>query len=124
VGRESISIKDAPVTKQLAIGRTFTIIKFAFAFAFAFAAGAKVSAAFVAFELTAFVSRNMPNDKAVMVVLPDALWARRIAGVLGNELSNRDPDRMFLILTQLQCDPAPYKVSIQAAKSYPYGRRC
>lgn len=56
-------IKDAPLTHQLATGRTATLIKLAFA------AGAKVSAAFVAFALTALVTRNMPNDEAGLFLL-------------------------------------------------------
>jgi len=51
------------VTYQLATGRTATLIKLAFA------AGAKVSAAFVAFALTALVTRNMPNDEAGLFLL-------------------------------------------------------
>jgi hypothetical protein len=42
----------------LATGCAATLIKLAFA------AGAKLSAAFIAFGLTALVTRNMPNDEA------------------------------------------------------------
>lgn len=56
-------IKDALVTHQLATGRMATLIKLAFA------AGAKVSSAFVAFALTALVTRNLPNDEAGLFLL-------------------------------------------------------
>jgi O-antigen/teichoic acid export membrane protein len=47
----------------LATGRAATLIKLAFA------AGAKLSAAFIAFGLTALVTRNMPNDEAGLFLL-------------------------------------------------------
>ncbi|WP_301387508.1 lipopolysaccharide biosynthesis protein [Thalassolituus sp. UBA2590] len=48
---------------QLATGRIATMIKLAVA------AGAKVSSAFVAFALTALVTRNLPNDQAGLFLL-------------------------------------------------------
>lgn len=51
------------MTHQLATGRMATLIKLAFA------AGAKVSSAFVAFALTALVTRNLPNDQAGLFLL-------------------------------------------------------
>lgn len=51
------------MTHQLATGRTATLIKLGFA------AGAKTAAAFVAFALTALVTRNMPNDEAGLFLL-------------------------------------------------------
>ncbi|MEK9714204.1 MAG: hypothetical protein VW258_16695 [Thalassolituus sp.] len=57
------------MTHQLATGRTATLIKLGFA------AGAKVSSAFVAFALTALVTRNMSNDEAGLFLLGFTLLA-------------------------------------------------
>jgi O-antigen/teichoic acid export membrane protein len=51
------------VQHTLATGRAATLIKLAFA------AGAKLSAAFIAFGLTALVTRNLPNDEAGLFLL-------------------------------------------------------
>ena len=55
-----------------------------------------------------------------MIMLPNEQWARRISGVLGNELANKYPDRAHAILTEReeQVDGKPtYLVSIRAAKN-------
>jgi len=36
---------------------------------------------------------------SVVVELPDEAWARRVSGVLGNELANRNPDKACAIVT-------------------------
>ena len=54
---------------KLATGRAATLIKLAFA------AGAKLSAAFIAFGLTALVTRNMPNDEAGLFLLGFSILA-------------------------------------------------
>ncbi|MFT5308493.1 MAG: hypothetical protein ACI93R_002712 [Flavobacteriales bacterium] len=89
----------------LTTGRAATLIKLAFA------AGEKLSAAFIAFGLTALVTRNMANDA----------WPRRISGVLSNELTNRHPNPMHLILTPKSQSDDAYQVSIRAAKTNPVG---
>jgi hypothetical protein len=61
------------------------------------------------------------TEKAAMVILPDEAWARRINGVLGNELTNRHPNRMHLILSPKSEDGDAYQVSIRAAKNNPVG---
>jgi O-antigen/teichoic acid export membrane protein len=53
----------------LATGRAATLIKLAFA------AGAKLSAAFIAFGLTALVTRSMPNDEAGLFLLGFSILA-------------------------------------------------
>ena len=53
----------------IATGRAATLIKLAFA------AGAKLSAAFIAFGLTALVTRNMPNDEAGLFLLGFSILA-------------------------------------------------
>lgn len=54
------------------------------------------------------------NESAtsLIVSLPDEAWARRVSGVLGNELANRNPDKACAIVTQ-NSDHS-YLVSIRA----------
>jgi len=52
------------------------------------------------------------NASSIVVKLPDESWARRVSGVLGNELANRNPDKACAIVTQ-QADGG-YLVSIRA----------
>ncbi|MGM0565013.1 MAG: DHHA1 domain-containing protein [Pseudomonadota bacterium] len=40
------------------------------------------------------------GDSAFVVELPDEAWARRVSGVLGNELANRHPERAVAILSR------------------------
>jgi len=49
---------------------------------------------------------------SLVVKLPDEAWARRVSGVLGNELCNRNPDKACAIVTE-QAD-GTYLVSIRA----------
>lgn len=61
---------------------------------------------------------------ACMIELPDEPWARRVSGVLGNELANRYPDRAHAILTQKPRESGVevcYQVSLRASKSNPTG---
>ena len=52
------------------------------------------------------------SECSVVVSLPDEAWARRVGGVLGNELANRYPDRACAIVTDQPDDT--YLVSIRA----------
>src|SRR5690606_2694939 len=54
------------------------------------------------------------NESAtsLIVSLPEEAWARRVSGVLGNELANRHPDKACAIVTQ-NSDHS-YLVSIRA----------
>ena len=52
------------------------------------------------------------NDSSLVVKLPDEPWARRVSGVLGNELANRNPDKACGIVTE-NADGS-YLVSIRA----------
>jgi hypothetical protein len=64
-------------------------------------------------------------EKAAMYILPNEKWARRVSGVLGNELANQYPDRAHAILTERLMgvnDPngdeeITYQVSIRAPKN-------
>jgi hypothetical protein len=61
------------------------------------------------------------TEKAALVILPNEAWARRISGVLGNELTNRYPNRMHLVLSSKNQNSDAYQVSIRAAKNNPVG---
>ncbi|MEQ9544785.1 MAG: DHH family phosphoesterase [Marinobacter sp.] len=52
------------------------------------------------------------NASSMVVQLPDEPWARRVSGVLGNELANRNPDKACAIVTA-KAD-GTYLVSIRA----------
>lgn len=52
---------------------------------------------------------------SLVVKLPNKAWARRVSGVLGNELANRNPDKACAIVTE-KADGA-YLVSIRAPLS-------
>lgn len=52
------------------------------------------------------------TTSSLVVKLPDEVWARRVSGVLGNELANRNPDKACAIVTE-QADGC-YLVSIRA----------
>jgi hypothetical protein len=49
---------------------------------------------------------------SLVVKLPDEAWARRVSGVLGNELANRNPDKACAIVTKSAGNI--YLVSIRA----------
>lgn len=49
---------------------------------------------------------------SLVVKLPDEAWARRVSGVLGNELANRNPDKACAIVTKSTDNI--YLVSIRA----------
>lgn len=52
------------------------------------------------------------TETSLVVKLPDEAWARRVSGVLGNELANRNPDKACAIVTE-KADGG-YLVSIRA----------
>jgi hypothetical protein len=39
------------------------------------------------------------TDTVSVHILPDAAWARRISGVLGNQLANQNPERAHAVLS-------------------------
>ncbi|MEY8198271.1 MAG: DHHA1 domain-containing protein, partial [Colwellia sp.] len=62
------------------------------------------------------------SEKAAMFILPNEKWARRVSGVVGNELANRFPDRAHAILTERAEKinvEVTYQVSIRAPKNNP-----
>ena len=52
------------------------------------------------------------NASSIVVKLPDESWARRVSGVLGNELANQNPDKACAIVTASA--DGSYLVSIRA----------
>lgn len=52
------------------------------------------------------------SAKSLVVKLPDEAWARRVSGVLGNELANRNPDKACAIVSENADDT--YLVSVRA----------
>jgi nanoRNase/pAp phosphatase (c-di-AMP/oligoRNAs hydrolase) len=59
-------------------------------------------------------------EKAALLILPNEKWARRVSGVVGNELANQYPNRAHAILTEreeLIGGELTYRVSIRAPKN-------
>ncbi len=56
---------------------------------------------------------------ADVYVLPDAAWARRVRGLLGNEVANAAPVRAHAVLTVR--DDGDYAVSLRAPRANPIG---
>lgn len=52
------------------------------------------------------------SDAVKVILLEDAPWARRVSGVLGNELANQSPNKAHAVLTHHQ--DSGYTVSIRA----------
>jgi hypothetical protein len=65
------------------------------------------------------VAPRHQNAASLAVVLPDALWSRRVLGPFANELAARDPQRAHAVLKEL--GSAAYVVSIRAPLASPYG---
>ena len=69
------------------------------------------------------------SETAAMFILPNEKWARRVSGVVGNELANQYPDRAHAILTEKEQNidevggvrEPTYQVSIRAPKNNPVG---
>ncbi len=69
-------------------------------------------------------SSGAEGKEAAIFVLPNEKWARRISGVLGNELANRFPERVHAILTEREIlldGDKTYQVSLRASKKSPEG---
>ena len=54
-----------------------------------------------------------------IVVLPDAAWSRRVSGVLGNRLAQKDPQRAHAVLTARS--DGGFKISVRAPVAAPRG---
>ena len=67
------------------------------------------------------IQPDRQSNSVAMITLPDERWARRVSGVLGNELANRNAQRAHAIVTSLPDKPDHYQVSIRAPKTNPTG---
>ncbi len=71
------------------------------------------------------IEASHESEKAAMFILPNEKWARRVSGVMGNELANRFPDRAHAVLTEceksFEIEEKTYQVSIRAPKNNPVG---
>lgn len=66
-------------------------------------------------------AKVLKNTTTLLAVsLPQDVWARRVSGVLGNQLANDSPDKAIAVFTELPTDPdgkskgIDYRVSIRA----------
>ncbi|MEK9765945.1 MAG: DHHA1 domain-containing protein, partial [Thalassolituus sp.] len=62
------------------------------------------------------IAADRESAVAAMITLPDEAWARRVSGVLGNELANQYPDRAHAILTEVP-GTENFMISIRAPKT-------
>ena len=67
------------------------------------------------------IQPDRADEHAAMITLPNEAWARRVSGVLGNELANQHPVRAHAILTEVPGKPDQYQISIRAPKDNPSG---
>jgi len=58
------------------------------------------------------LSAETETDSIQVLLLPDEAWARRVSGVLGNELARSRPDRAHALMTVLP--DGNYRVSVRA----------
>jgi hypothetical protein len=58
------------------------------------------------------VKCEFQTEAIKIIILPNQPWARRVSGVLGNQLTNADPDRAHAVLTGNQ--QGGYLVSVRA----------
>ena len=56
---------------------------------------------------------------ALVYVLPDAAWARRVRGIFGNEIANAHPALAHAVVTVRE--DGDYAVSVRAPRANPYG---
>ena len=58
------------------------------------------------------------SENAVLIVLPDAAWSRRIHGLIANQLASRNPRRAHAVLVDAS---GHYTVSVRAPLKKPHG---
>jgi hypothetical protein len=64
------------------------------------------------------VRPELSDEKGAVAILPDAAWSRRVHGVFGNRLAERDPGRAHAVLVAKE---GGYLVSVRAALERPHG---
>jgi hypothetical protein len=70
------------------------------------------------FDRARAVAPSAASARAVLYVLPDAAWSRRIHGLFANELARRDPHRAVAMLVARH---GGYTVSVRAPLERPRG---
>ncbi|WP_411991699.1 DHH family phosphoesterase [Agarivorans sp. DSG3-1] len=75
-------------------------------------------------SLAKSVSPHYQSSSLKVVILPNSSWARRVSGVLGNELANSDPSRAHLILTKRNSDTSVVSLRSPISKKYGAGDIC
>lgn len=65
------------------------------------------------YQLVLEIKPTVETDVSALYLLPCEAWARRISGVLGNELANLNPNRAHAVLT-LNQNNEDYLVSVRA----------
>lgn len=63
-------------------------------------------------ERTEALKPESEGARHALYILPDAPWARRVGGVLANDLANRNPERAHALLSALP--GGGYRVSVRA----------
>ena len=58
------------------------------------------------------VSADFINNDVALYLLPDTAWARRVSGVWGNALANRNPDKAHAIVSE--DGNSGYQISVRA----------
>jgi len=68
-------------------------------------------------QLSENASPESANATGAVYMLPNESWAKRIVGVMGNDLAKKDPDRAHALLIDM--GDGGYRVSVRA----PYNRK-
>ncbi len=55
---------------------------------------------------------EVETPEALLLILPDTRWSRRISGVYGNELARRHPERAHVLATEMS--DGSYRISVRA----------
>jgi hypothetical protein len=66
------------------------------------------------------ISPEYQSELVAVYILPDSAWARRVGGVLSNELANRNPERAHAVIN-FRPQGDDYQVSVRAPLSKPIG---
>jgi hypothetical protein len=66
-------------------------------------------------EAATAAERVVDEERIAVTLLPDAAWARRISGVLGNEQAREAPNRAHALMTEMA--DGTYRVSVRAPLS-------
>ena len=69
-------------------------------------------------DRAAGVRPELSTAQGAVVILPDVAWSRRVHGVFGNRLAQREPDRAHAVLV---AKPGGYLVSVRSPVERPRG---